>query len=54
VRCALGLNRSALVVALALVDLTGDDPATVIQTLRRERSQNVLFNEAFEQYALHS
>lgn len=52
VRCHLGLNRSGLVVALAALDLTGDEPASIVAGLRARRSDDVLFNETFEQYVL--
>lgn len=51
VRCQLGLNRSALVVATGLVRW-GADPQETINTLRARRSPYVLCNPTFEAYVL--
>lgn len=48
VRCALGLNRSALVAGLAFRSLSGRSGAEVIQHMRAVRSRFVLCNPAFE------
>lgn len=47
VRCYAGLNRSGLVVGCALAELTGLDGATVIRSLRAQRSPIVLCNPTF-------
>jgi hypothetical protein len=47
VHCQAGLNRSSLVVALALIR-SGQDPGEVILKLRTARSPAVLCNKAFE------
>ncbi|GAA2469197.1 hypothetical protein [Terrabacter carboxydivorans] len=56
VRCHMGLNRSALVAILvailAAVELTGEDPAKRVRQPRRDRSEDVLYNETFERYVL--
>lgn len=52
VRCHMGLNRSALVAVLAAVELTGEDPAKLVRRLRRDRSEDALYNETFERYVL--
>ncbi len=49
VHCRFGLNRSALVVALALVK-EGGEPAAVIEHLRACRHEKVLGNRAFNAY----
>lgn len=51
VHCQAGLNRSALVVATALV-LEGYQPATAIELLRDVRSEAVLCNPSFERWLL--
>jgi protein-tyrosine phosphatase len=51
VHCQAGLNRSALVVATALV-LEGYEPATAIELLRDVRSPAVLCNPSFERWLL--
>ncbi len=52
VRCAQGLNRSALVAVLAAHDLTGQPREQLVRRLRERRSRDVLNNEAFEGYLL--
>ena len=47
VRCVLGLNRSALVVGLAVRELTGRDGPEVVAHLRAVRSPHVLCNPHF-------
>lgn len=49
VHCQAGLNRSALVVAVALV-LEGMSPTEAIMLLRERRSPAVLCNQTFETY----
>lgn len=49
VHCQAGLNRSALVTAIALVR-SGMTSGAAITLLREKRSPAVLCNEAFEQY----
>lgn len=49
VHCELGLNRSGLVAATALV-LDGMDPAEAIDLLRQRRSHLVLSNSTFERW----
>lgn len=51
VTCSRGLNRSALVAALALVRL-GHDPKDVVVGLRDARSRLVLSNRGYERYVL--
>lgn len=51
VHCAAGVNRSGLIMALALVKLDWE-PHVAIAHLRNKRSQSVLFNTTFEQYVL--
>lgn len=51
VHCQAGLNRSALVSALALI-LSGYAPNEAIALLRRKRCDAVLCNESFERYLL--
>lgn len=56
VHCQAGLNRSALVTALALVraklPLTAKTPSDAIALLRDQRSPAVLCNSAFERWLL--
>lgn len=47
VTCHLGLNRSALVVALALYQLTTMDAAQIVEHIRRHRSMSALSNTHF-------
>lgn len=47
VRCQLGLNRSALIVALVLRELTGCLGSVVVHELRQRRSPHVLCNPRF-------
>lgn len=49
VHCEGGLNRSALLVGLALV-LNGEDLSVTLHRLRERRSPDVLCNVAFEQW----
>jgi protein-tyrosine phosphatase len=49
VRCQAGLNRSALVAALALVH-AGQSPQEAVDAIRAGRSLNCLFNRDFVQY----
>lgn len=49
VRCQMGLNRSALVVVLAMLEL-GEDVDVAIGHLRQTRSRSVLFNSHYEDY----
>lgn len=51
VRCNMGLNRSGLIVALALVD-HGNDAQKVIDRIREKRSPNALCNPWFVKYIL--
>lgn len=51
VHCQAGLNRSALVAALALIE-SGMTPADAIALLRTKRCDAVLCNEAFEKWLL--
>lgn len=51
VHCQAGLNRAALVAALALIE-DGSRPAEAIALLRARRSPAVLCNPAFEQWLL--
>lgn len=51
VHCQQGLNRSPLVVALALIK-SGMSPPGAIQLLRKKRGPQVLFNRVFEQWLL--
>lgn len=53
VRCHAGLNRSALVVAVAALALDGGEPTEVIARMRRRRSPYVLHNRVFERYLLN-
>jgi protein tyrosine phosphatase len=46
VHCQAGLNRSGLVVALAMI-LSGTDPETAIAVLREKRHEDVLCNSVF-------
>lgn len=46
-RCWAGLNRSGLVAAVALIELTGLPGATALQAMRRQRSPHMLCNPAF-------
>ncbi|WP_327633666.1 hypothetical protein OHB24_27145 [Kribbella sp. NBC_00482] len=50
VRCAMGLNRSGLVVAVALSHLTGVSGMDVLAHLRRVRSPHVCCNPKFAEY----
>lgn len=47
VHCNAGVNRSAMIVALWMVNVTGMSPLNAIQHLRAVRSQSVLSNETF-------
>ena len=49
VRCQMGLNRSALVTVLAMLEL-GADADRAIRELRSTRSRSVLFNSHYEDY----
>lgn len=51
VRCNMGLNRSGLIVALALID-HGNEAQKVIDRIREKRSPNALCNEWFIKYIL--
>jgi protein-tyrosine phosphatase len=51
VHCQAGLNRSALIAALALIR-SGMAPRDAIALLRHKRSADVLFNNAFERWLL--
>jgi len=51
VHCQAGLIRSAIVAALAL-SRSGMAPTEAIALLRRKRSSDVLFNNAFERWLL--
>lgn len=51
VRCNMGLNRSGLIVALALID-HGNEAQAVIDRIRSRRSPNALCNEWFVKYIL--
>lgn len=53
VHCTAGLNRSALIVALALVKL-GWEPETAVAHLRTARCENVLSNPTFLKRVLHA
>lgn len=53
VHCSAGINRSSLVVALALIK-QGQDPRTVVARLRQLRGSDVLYNETFEQWLYDS
>jgi protein-tyrosine phosphatase len=50
VRCHAGLNRSAIVIAVALTELTGRGGASITRSLRRVRSPYVLSNETFARW----
>lgn len=49
VTCRLGLNRSALVIALALHQLTTMDGLAIVEHIRRQRSLSALSNKHFVQ-----
>jgi protein-tyrosine phosphatase len=49
VTCAMGLNRSALVAALAMARATRMSAAEIIGRIRRRRSANALFNPHFQE-----
>lgn len=51
VHCAAGLNRSGLISALSLVE-SGMEPLDAVRLLRKQRSQQVLFNGTFCGYVL--
>jgi protein tyrosine phosphatase len=51
VHCQAGLNRSALVVALALVK-DGMTPVDAIARLRRKRCEKVLYNKTFSDWLM--
>lgn len=51
VHCAQGINRSGLIVALALI-LDGMKPQEAIDLLREKRHQIVLSNQHFEKWLL--
>jgi hypothetical protein len=51
VHCLAGLNRSALIVALAMIK-DGWNPDAAILHLRNTRDKNVLFNKTFEAWLL--
>jgi protein-tyrosine phosphatase len=48
VTCAMGLNRSALIVALTLGHLTTMDSDQVIAHIRKQRSLSALSNQHFQ------
>jgi len=48
--CAMGLNRSGLVDAIALIKLTGWSGSKVIDALRTARNSDVLCNSRFEKF----
>jgi hypothetical protein len=52
VHCQMGLNRSGLVAALALIR-SGMTPSAAVQLLRRKRDECVLCNPAFHDYLMH-
>jgi protein-tyrosine phosphatase len=47
VTCRMGLNRSALVIALALHQLTTMSGEEIVEHIRRQRSQSALSNQHF-------
>jgi protein-tyrosine phosphatase len=49
VTCRLGLNRSALIIALALHQLTTMDGKEIVEHIRRQRSLSALSNKHFVQ-----
>ena len=49
VTCRLGLNRSALIIALALHQLTTMSGQEIVEHIRRQRSQSALSNKHFVQ-----
>jgi len=49
VHCTAGINRSSLIVALALIK-RGGNPRDVVKLLRQVRGSDVLSNEVFEQW----
>jgi protein-tyrosine phosphatase len=51
VHCTAGVNRSALIVAAALIQ-EGMDAAPAIALLRAKRGPDVLFNQNFERWLL--
>ena len=53
VRCRAGLNRSALVAALALVHLEGITPGQAVTALRERRHPDALCNPTLEAAVLH-
>lgn len=53
IHCAVGLNRSPVTAALAMMEEYGQSSHTVIQILRDKRSPAVLFNRKFEAF-VHS
>ena len=53
VTCAMGLNRSALVVALTLGHLTTMSSDQVLAHIRKHRSQSALNNQHFQQIVHH-
>ena len=52
VHCAMGLNRSALVVGLALIK-DGWEPEDAVQLMRSKRALEVLHNKVFLSYLLN-
>ncbi len=52
IHCQVGLNRSSLVAARAMVLSEEADPAGAIAVLRERRSPACLCNEAFEAWLL--
>ena len=51
VHCLAGINRSALICALALIKM-GYKPHEAILHLRNTRGREILFNKVFEQHVL--
>lgn len=49
VHCSMGINRSSLVVALALIK-RGGNPREVVKRMRQLRGSDVLCNEVFEEW----
>lgn len=49
VHCMAGMNRSAMIVALALIK-RGFTPGEAIDLVRKKRGSSLLFNEDFEAY----
>lgn len=49
VHCTAGINRSSLIVALALIK-RGGKPQDVVKLMRQVRGSDVLSNEVFEQW----